>query len=165
MWRLADLVRADERRRSFRAKAYRRAVWSLDELSPDLTDPAETILATPGIGSGVLGLITEYRETGSLGLLDRLEAAYPTDVNAMRRLPRMTPSILKLLKGELGVETTDDLARAIDTGDVEALRGVGPGTAERWSRGRTARFASTSTRRRANRSCSHRTTRCRSVGS
>ena len=52
LWRLADLVRADERRRSFRAKAYRRAVWSLDDLSPDLSDPAEAILATPGIGPG-----------------------------------------------------------------------------------------------------------------
>jgi DNA polymerase (family 10) len=132
LWRLADLVRADERRRSFRAKAYRRAVWSLDDLSPDLSDQPDSMLATPGIGTGVLGLITEYRDTGSLSLLDRLEEAYPADVTTMRRLPRMTPTILRLLKGELGVETVDDLARAIDSGDVEALRGVGPGTAERW---------------------------------
>jgi DNA polymerase (family 10) len=134
LWRLADLVRADERRRSFRAKAYRRAVWSLDDLSPDLSDPPESILATPGIGTGVLGLITEFRDTGSLASLDRLEEAYPAEVATMRRLPRMTPSILKLLKGELGVETVDDLSRAIESGGVEALRGVGPGTAERWAR-------------------------------
>jgi DNA polymerase (family 10) len=134
LWRLADLVRADERRRSFRAKAYRGAVWSLDELSPGLNDPPESILATPGIGTGVLGLITEFRDTGSLAALDRLEEAYPADVTTMRRLPRMTPSILRLLKGELGVETVADLARAIESGGVEALRGVGPGTAERWAR-------------------------------
>jgi DNA polymerase (family 10) len=134
LWRLADLVRADERRRSFRAKAYRRAVWSLDDLSPDLSDPPESILATPGIGTGVLGLITEFRDTGALAVLDRLEGAYPAEVATMRRLPRMTPSILRLLKGELGVGTVDDLARAIETGDVEALRGVGPGTADRWAR-------------------------------
>jgi DNA polymerase (family 10) len=134
LWRLADLVRADERRRSFRAKAYRRAVWSLDDLSADLSDPPEVILATPGIGAGVMKLITEFREEGSIEALTRLEALYPTDVAAMRRLPRITPSILRLLKGELGVETTDDLARAIDSGDVEAVRGVGPGTAERWER-------------------------------
>jgi DNA polymerase (family 10) len=46
----------------------------------------------------------------------------------------MTPSILRLLKGELGVETVDDLSRAIESGDIEALRGVGPGTADRWAR-------------------------------
>jgi DNA polymerase (family 10) len=134
LWRLADLVRADERRRSFRAKAYRRAVWSLDDLSPDLSDPPESVLTTPGIGAGVLSLITEFRETGSLSALERLEASYPADVTAMRRLPRMTPSILRLLKGELGVETSEDLASAIESGGVEALRGVGPGTAERWAR-------------------------------
>ncbi|HET9202070.1 MAG TPA: PHP domain-containing protein [Acidimicrobiia bacterium] len=134
LWRLADLVRADERRRSFRAKAYRRAVWSLDDLSPDLSDPPETILSTPGIGAGVLRLIIEFEETGSLDLLDRLQQLYPTDVSTMRRLPRMTPSILRLLKGELGVETTEQLRGAIESGAVEALRGVGPGTAERWDR-------------------------------
>lgn len=134
LWRLADLVRADERRRSFRAKAYRRAVWSLDDLSLDLSDSDESILATPGIGPGVLALITEFKDTGSLALLDRLEEAYPADVTTMRRLPRMTPTILKLLKGELAVETVDDLARALESGGVEALRGVGPGTVERWAR-------------------------------
>jgi DNA polymerase (family 10) len=134
LWRLADLVRADEKRRSFRAKAYRRAVWSLDDLSPDLADSDESILGTPGIGAGVLRLILEFRDTGSLQLLDRLEGQYPADVARIRRLPRMTPSILRLLKGELGVETTDDLVAAIDSGAVEALRGVGPGTAERWGR-------------------------------
>lgn len=134
LWRLADLVRADERRRSFRAKAYRRAVWSLDDLSPDLSDPPESILGTPGIGAGVLRLITEFEETGKLMLLDRLEEMYPADVATMRRLPRMTPSILRLLKGELGVETTEQLRGAIESGGVEALRGVGPGTAERWDR-------------------------------
>jgi DNA polymerase (family 10) len=134
LWRLADLVRADERRRSFRAKAYRRAVWSLDDLYPDLSDSDERILSTPGIGAGMLRLIAEYRDTGSLELLDRLEALYPADVASLRRLPRMTPSILRLLKSELGVETTEQLRGAIDSGGVEALRGVGPGTAERWDR-------------------------------
>jgi DNA polymerase (family 10) len=134
LWRLADLVRADERRRSFRAKAYRRAVWSLDDLAFDLSDPEEDILGTPGIGAGVLKLIVEFRDTGSLQLLDRLESLYPADVARIRRLPRMTPSILRLLKGEVGVETTADLHAAIESGAVEALRGVGPGTAERWYR-------------------------------
>jgi DNA polymerase (family 10) len=134
LWRLADLVRADEKRRSFRAKAYRRAIWSLDDLSSDLSDPEEEILGTPGIGAGLLKLIVEFRDTGSLQLLDRLEGMYPADVARIRRLPRMTPSILRLLKGELGVQNTADLRAAIDSGAVEALRGVGPGTAERWDR-------------------------------
>ena len=128
------MVRADERSRSFRAKAYRRAVWSLDDLAPDLSDSREDALSIPGIGPGVLRLIEEFRESGRLDLLARLETSYPRDVFRMRRLPRMTPTILRSLKGELGVDSSADLTAAIEAGGVEALRGVGPATAERWAR-------------------------------
>ncbi|HEX6148118.1 MAG TPA: hypothetical protein VF083_15185, partial [Acidimicrobiia bacterium] len=134
LWRLADLVRADEGRRSFRAKAYLRAVWSLDDLSPDLTDPAETMLAVPGIGPGVLKLIEEHREAGAIAALERLDRQYPRDVAVLRRLPRMTPALLQSLKGELGVDERNDLIAAVESGAVESLRGVGSATAERWAR-------------------------------
>lgn len=134
LWRLADLVRADEGRRSFRAKAYLRAVWSLDDLSPDLTDPAETMLAVPGIGPGVLKLIEEHREAGAIAALERLDRQYPRDVAVLRRLPRMTPALLRSLKGELGVDERNDLIAAVESGAVESLRGVGSATAERWAR-------------------------------
>ena len=133
LWRLSDLVRADERSRSFRAKAYRRAVWSLDDLAPDLSDPSEKALSIPGIGAGVLRLIEEFRESRGLDLLARLEKLYPAESAKIRRLPRMTPVILRALKGDLGVDTTADLITAIEAGGVEALRGVGPATAERWA--------------------------------
>jgi DNA polymerase (family X) len=133
LWRLSDLVRADERRRSFRAKAYRRAVWSLDDLAPDLSDPSEKALSVPGIGPGVLRLIEEFRASGELDLLERLTQLYPAESARIRRLPRMTPAILRALKGELGVDTTAELINAIEAGGVEALRGVGPATAERWA--------------------------------
>ena len=133
LWRLSDLVRADERSRSFRAKAYRRAVWSLDDLAPDLSDPSEKALSIPGIGPGVLRLIEEFRESGELDLLERLEHLYPAESAKIRRLPRMTPVILRALKGELGVDTTGELISGIEAGGVEALRGVGPATAERWA--------------------------------
>jgi DNA polymerase/3'-5' exonuclease PolX len=50
LWWLADLTRAGATRREFRSRAYRQAVWSLDEISPDLEEPFEELLAVPGIG-------------------------------------------------------------------------------------------------------------------
>jgi len=109
-------------------------VWSLDDLAPDLSDPSEKALTIPGIGAGVLRLMEEFRERGRLELLERLERVYPAESAKIRRLPRMTPTILRSLKGELGVDTSADLIAAIEAGGVEVLRGVGPATAERWGR-------------------------------
>lgn len=134
LWRLSDLVRADEGRRSFRAKAYRTAVWSLDAIPADLAGPAEAMLSVPGIGPGVVKLIEEFRANGEIALLERLGAQYPHKVARLRRLPRMTPAMLRALKGELGVDRPDDLIAAVDSGAVETLKGVGPTTAELWAR-------------------------------
>lgn len=132
LWRLADLVQAAERRRSFRAKAYRTAVWSLDDL-PSLDADEETLLATPGIGPGVTRLIAEYRTSGELAQSIPLETAYPSETARLRRLPRMNPTMLRGLK-DLGVETTVDLAGAIESGAAATLKGAGPQTLELWSR-------------------------------
>jgi DNA polymerase (family 10) len=132
LWQLADLVQADERRRSFRARAYRRAVWALDELDPDLRVDRDVMLATPGIGSGVASLIEEYGRTGVIHQLDRLRGLYPDDTASLRRLPRMTPTLLRSLKADLGVDSVADLLRAIDTEDALTLKGVGEATVQLW---------------------------------
>ena len=134
LWSLSDLVRADERGRAFRAKAYRTAVWSLDDLPSDLAGPAEAMLAVPGIGPGILKLIDEFRSSGEISVLERLREQYPGDVARLRKLPRMTPALLRSLKGELGVDRAADLIAAVESGAVETLKGVGPTTAERWAR-------------------------------
>ncbi len=67
LWQLADLVRVADSRRSFRSKAFRRAVWSLDhrsiDLSIDLSDSSDAMQAFPGIGPGTTRLI-ERRTLG-----------------------------------------------------------------------------------------------------
>jgi DNA polymerase (family 10) len=134
LWRLADLVQVDERRRSFRAKAYRRAVWSLDELTTGLEEPREELLGVPAIGAGVASLIEEFRRTGGLARLAKLESRYPLEVSRMRRLPRTNPGLLRSLKEQLGVETIDDLEHALAIGALTTLKGVGEATVELWRR-------------------------------
>ncbi|HEU4895179.1 MAG TPA: PHP domain-containing protein [Acidimicrobiia bacterium] len=131
LWRLADLVQVAETRRSFRAKAYRAAVWALDDL-PSLDAPDDVVLGVPGIGPGILSLIGEYRHSGHLSQLIPLEQAYPAQAARLRRLPRMTPRILRDLKGELGIETPGDLVDAIESGAALTIRGVGAQTLDLW---------------------------------
>ena len=132
LWRLADMVRASETRRSFRSKAFHRAVWSLDDLPPDLDVEREIALSVPGIGPGVVSLIDEYRRDGRLDELDVLEETYPEDAPLLRRLPRMTPKVLRELKAALGVETRSDLRVAIESDSLGAISGVGPATLALW---------------------------------
>lgn len=132
LWRLADLVQAAERSRSFRAKAYRRAIWALDGLSGiDVND--DELMATVGIGPGVTALFNEYRSTGSVSQLVLLEEAYPRDSARLRRLPRMSPTMLRDLKA-IGVETNSDLRQAIASDAAATIRGAGPHTLRLWLR-------------------------------
>jgi DNA polymerase (family X) len=132
LWNLADLIQADERRRSFRAKAYRSAIWSLDHLAPDLGDTDEEILSVRGLGPGMVRLISEFRSEGRIAELDHLSHRYPAESGRLRRLPRMTASVLRGLKAGAGVETADDLLIAIETGAAAATKGVGEATLQRW---------------------------------
>jgi DNA polymerase (family 10) len=132
LWRLADMVQAAERGRSFRAKAYRRAVWAIDGV-PRIDADDEELMSIPGIGPGVTALIREYRASGELKQLIPLEEAYPADTPRIRLLPRMTPAMLRGLK-DLGVERLDDLRLAIESGAAATLRGLGPQTLDLWDR-------------------------------
>lgn len=132
LWNLAELEAASSPRRSFRSRACRQAVWSLDDLQPDLADPVEAMLAVPGIGEGVAGLIAEFRKTGTISRLDRLGEEFPADAALLRRLPRMRPVMLGQLKSHLGVDTVADLLAALASGAAETVPGVGPATVAIW---------------------------------
>lgn len=128
LWTLADLTRSSSTRREFRSRAYRQAVWSLDDLSIELEEPYEDLLAVPGIGSGVARLISEFRETGGVEELGRLLATLPHEAGRLRLLPRMTPARLRWLKAEVGIETVHDLIEAITLERLGGLKGVGSET-------------------------------------
>lgn len=132
LWELAELEASATSRRSFRAKAYANAVWSLDAAFPDLSDPPEALLANPGIGTGVLGLVEEFRETGTIRRLEALRSSLPGEARELSRLPRMNPTRLRWLKAEHGIETPADLLEAIRAGNLAELSGVGPATEAVW---------------------------------
>lgn len=133
LWDLADLEAASSARRSFRSRAYREAVWSLDALAPDLSDPPERMLSVPGIGKGLVAIIEEFRATGEVQRLEALRAVLPAESATLRLLPRMNPTKLRWLKAELGVDTVGDLQAVLDMGEVAEMPGVGPATVALWT--------------------------------
>lgn len=134
LWHLAEMTRATETRRSFRAKAYRRAMWSLDSLSTDLSESKEEMLQVDGIGPGIARLIAEFQERSSIENLERLRKEYPTESRSLGRLPRMTPKLLRALKQELGVDTAEDMIGVVHAEGPLDISGVGPATLDLWER-------------------------------
>lgn len=132
LWRLGDLTRATESR-SFRAKAYRNAVWALDNVSPDLDQEDAALLAVPGVGPGIVSLIREFCREGTIERLEVLESELPVETPVLRRLPRMNPRILREMKA-LGIESRADLRIAIQSDLAASLPGVGPATETVWQR-------------------------------
>jgi DNA polymerase (family X) len=128
LWTLADLTQANDSRRSFSSQAFRNAVWALDDLPSDLDVSRERSLGVPGIGTAIADLIAEFRDTGDLGMVARLEEVLPRDAPALARLPRMAPKRLRWLKEQVGVDTVPDLLAAIEQGALGGLVGVGEAT-------------------------------------
>lgn len=133
LWDLADLEAAASARRSFRSSAYREAVWSLDGLAPDLSDPPERMLSLPAIGKGLVAIIEEFRATGEVTRLKALRAVLPVEAATLRLLPRMNPTKLRWLKAELRVDSVGDLRAVLDMGEVADMPGVGPATVALWT--------------------------------
>jgi histidinol phosphatase-like PHP family hydrolase len=132
MWLLADLEQANSTRRSFSSRAYREAVWALDHLPSELTDDRSLLLAIPGIGSAIADLILEFGATGGIARLARLRQLLPVEAGQLARLPRMTPTRLRAVKREFGIDTVADFRSALASDSVGQLPGVGQRTSQVW---------------------------------
>jgi DNA polymerase (family 10) len=117
----------------FRVGAYRTAAGALDHLD----QPLESALASgaladlPGIGRGMIGVLTELVETGRSRLHDRLREETPSGVVSLRTVPGLGPKRVRTVREELGIETLDELREAAEAGRIAALRGFGPATQKR----------------------------------
>ncbi|MEE8332145.1 MAG: DNA polymerase/3'-5' exonuclease PolX [Acidimicrobiia bacterium] len=107
---------------AFRVRAYENAAASVKDLRSPIAGMTEAeMVALKGIGKSTATKIREYLDTGSFARLDELRKAYPPAFVEMTRIPGLGPKTLIRLRDELGINTVDDLRRAIAR---EALRDV-----------------------------------------
>ncbi|NPA27220.1 MAG: hypothetical protein GXO36_06460, partial [Chloroflexi bacterium] len=129
MDRIADLL-AIQGEASYRVQAYRRAAQTLARLDEDIRTywmqgQLETL---PHIGPALAKKIDEVLRTGRLRYLERLEQEVPPTLLDLLALPGLGPSRVRLLWQQAGVTSLEDLARALDEGRLEGLKGLGPKT-------------------------------------
>lgn len=124
----------------FRVLAYRKAARALADLAQDVADLAEPGLLEeiPGIGKGIAAKVREFLATGRLKKYDEALAGLPQGLFAMLDIPGIGPATARLLHERLKVAGLTDLRRALDSGAVAALPGMGERKVEHIRRGLAA---------------------------
>ncbi|MGD8428381.1 MAG: DNA polymerase/3'-5' exonuclease PolX [Balneolaceae bacterium] len=121
----------------FRVIAYQNAARILDHLTEDIRDfmGDDKLEDIKGIGEGIAAKIREYVKTGKIKKYDELKKEIPIDLVELLKIPGMGPETLKKLHSELHIDTREDLLDALDSGEVEELKGFGQKTVENLRQG------------------------------
>jgi len=126
---VADLLEIQDAN-PFRVRAYRNAARTIRDFPESLADlvraGTKDLTEIPGIGEDLAEKIAEIVATGELKLHRQLAAKLPAGLLDLLRIPGLGPKRVKLLHKKLKVKSAADLARALDGGKIQKLKGFGP---------------------------------------
>ncbi len=112
----------------FRVRAYRNAariVGDQPQSVATMLEEGDDLTKLSGIGDALAAKIKEIAETGSLGMLKKLEKEVPGELTELLRIPGLGPKRTAVLHNELGIVTLEDLAEAADREKIRGLDGFG----------------------------------------
>jgi len=130
---LAELTLLDEANpQSFRVRAYESAAQAIAAQATDLGRlTTKELQQIQGIGKSTADKIRELLETGQVKKLEALRRKHPRSVVALLRIQGLGPKALAKLRAELGVESIDDLRKALAEHKLRGLAGFGPKSEEK----------------------------------
>lgn len=121
---------------AFRARVYDKAARAVAGYSGDVAHlDAAALRRIPGVGTSIAGKITEFLQTGAIGVLEELRADIPPGVRELTRIPALGPKRALQLYHDLRISSVDALAAAIGEGKLRDLKGFGPRSEDRILRG------------------------------
>jgi DNA polymerase (family X) len=132
----------------YRAKAYLRAA----ERVALVTEPLDKLVAQkrlqeiPGVGEAIAGVITQLCQTGTHSSLEKMRADVPESVLEMLSIPGLRPDKILKLHKEIGINTIDELEKAVKEDRLRTVKGLGPALQRKILAGLEARQSSRSAR-------------------
>lgn len=110
----------------FKTVAYHRAADAIARCPVDLVSAYRDghPPSVPGVGPAISDKVAELAATGRLAYYDRLAAEVPPGLVELLRLPGLGPKTVRLIYGELGIETMEDLRQAAEAGTLRGLKGL-----------------------------------------
>ena len=135
---VADLLEI-QNANPFRVRAYRNAARTIRDYPEPIAElvraATKDLTDIPGIGEDLAEKIGEIVTTGELPLRKQLAAKLPAGLLDLLRIPGLGPKRVKLLYQKLKVKSAADLAKALDRGLVQKLKGFGPKMEEKMRAG------------------------------
>ena len=110
----------------YKAVAYRRVADAVERFPDDVAglfrqgSPPKL----PGAGTALTAKLAELAETGRLEYHQRLRAQVPNGLLDMLRVPGVGPRTVKLLHGELGIDSLESLRAAAEAGGLRHVKGM-----------------------------------------
>ena len=130
---LAELTGLDEANpQSFRVRAYESAAQAIAAQATDLGRlTTKELQQIQGIGKSTADKIRELLETGRVQKLEALRQKHPRSVVALLRIQGLGPKALAKLRAQLGVESIEDLRKALAEHELRGLAGFGQKSEEK----------------------------------
>lgn len=118
----------------FRVRAYRNGAKKISELTEPLAaiadDDSRSLTDLEGIGKDLAEKIQILLATGTLPMLEELQAQIPAGVLTLSRIPGVGPKKAAALHKELGISSLTELRAACEQQRVRGLKGFGAKTEE-----------------------------------
>jgi DNA polymerase (family 10) len=115
---------------AFRVNTYRKVARVLRDTVQDVDELHESgrLTELQGVGESSARKIAEFLETGTMSAYDRLMADFPAEALDLLRVPGLGPRTVGRLMYEKGVVSLEQLEKAVQTGALSGMKGVGEKT-------------------------------------
>jgi DNA polymerase (family 10) len=110
----------------YKSVAYRRVADVIERYPDDVAALYRrgTPPKLPGAGPAISQKLAELSETGSLAYHEKLRAQVPDGLLEILRIPGVGPRTVKLLHGELGIDSVEALRAAAEEGRLRGIKGL-----------------------------------------
>lgn len=112
---------------TFRIRAYEEAATRVENLAEPIDDiwKRGELTNVPGIGESIAAKIEEYLKTGKSSYLEEISKDIPKGLFEMMEVPGIGPRLAWRLYTEAGIESIEELERALMEHKLQGLRGFG----------------------------------------
>src|SRR4051812_23604127 len=111
----------------FKVIAFQKVGRIIRELNIDLRKCMEEgkLCDIEGIGKGSQAIIEEYIQTGKSSVFAEVSATVPPGLVPMMSIEGLGPKTIHLLWKQLNITSTDELSKAIESGRLAGIKGMG----------------------------------------